>query len=485
MYAIFTLECKKALSSRKNRLILVLYTMLLIVFILANMRTFSDVREREMQRFLTMSALSEINADLRWSRTSYNPYVDEYRATHWGADVEFNRSTQYNTRGYRMQRQSAEYGRLMILAMTENDRETELVVINSLHRIYEEFLKYRIDLFSDTQRRDGNSVVVRNHHGYLIPVSWTDAFRYYEAQHNFTRHFIENDILFIYESEMRGLNFTYQALRQILPIIMMFIITLSLSDIFTSDNQWGSYKFLLVNPVSRAKVYIAKVISASTIAFVMVFGSIAVLGFTMGIINGFGPVNYPILTQRGAYTSFNALRNNIHLDGRIGNISYWGGIFQMQYELENNGMAYATDHHAIGLTPITSAHLLRSYYFAPNLGLRYTPMLQVVFMTMPLYFLLILLVSATSALLSVIFQRGLPTMITGAILSLAVLLFPAPVSNISIFARLNPFLYVNPINILNGLGSTTALTGVVVLAGWSVVLVAIGIRLFNKQDIKC
>jgi len=66
-----------------------------------------------------------------------------------------------------------------------------------------------------------------------------------------------------------------------------------------------------------------------------------------------------------------------------------------------------------------------------------------------------------------------------------VILFPAPIRNISVVARLNPFMYTNPINILNGLGSTTALTGVVVLAGWSVLFIAAGMLIFTRRDIRC
>jgi ABC-type transport system involved in multi-copper enzyme maturation permease subunit len=140
----------------------------------------------------------------------------------------------------------------------------------------------------------------------------------------------------------------------------------------------------------------------------------------------------------------------------------------------------------LGLTPITSSHgQFGNYLFTPNPALQITPMLSVIFMTLPIYMLLILVAVAVSALLSVVFQRNIPVLITGTLLSLGVVLFPAPESNMSVLARLNPYLYTNPINILNGLGSTTALTGVVVLAGWSAVFITAGLLLFKKRDIRC
>jgi hypothetical protein len=102
-----------------------------------------------------------------------------------------------------------------------------------------------------------------------------------------------------------------------------------------------------------------------------------------------------------------------------------------------------------------------------------------------IYVLLIFAAVSVSAMVGIIFQRGIPTLIVTVVLSLAVVFFPAPQQELGILARLNPFVYTNPINILNGPGSTTALTGVVVLAAWCALFVVVGLLVFIRRDIRC
>ncbi|MCL2204825.1 MAG: ABC transporter permease subunit [Defluviitaleaceae bacterium] len=479
MYTIFLLECKKALSNRKNRFSLILYCALLFVFVLQNDATFSDARERELEQLSMLPVRISNAANTRWMTTVYN--------AQWipapGFEDDFNLITQAATNSYHTLRRMEIYAQQMTVAMKENDRTTEIIFLNYLYRAHLEQYLFAYNILGVPQPI---GLFYLSRCGHNIPLDYNARIAFYRENQEFIQYFVDNDILFLYENEMRGINFIYQALRQLLPLAVLFIVFIVASDTFTSDNQWGSYKFLLVNPISRKKVFISKLIAACTIAFALVLGPVIVLGLALGVMNGFGPYNYPILTQMGTYATFTPLQNNLAFDQTVGNFLWRLLEFtQMEQAFASTGLAYVPEHPALGLTPITSHVLFENYLFTPNPALQYTPMLLVIFMALPLYLLVILVAVSAIALLSVLFQHSIPVLIIGVIFSIGAILFPAPVSNISLLARLNPFIYVNPINILNGVGSTTALMGVVVLALWSVVLTILSLFLFTKRDIRC
>jgi ABC-type transport system involved in multi-copper enzyme maturation permease subunit len=480
MAAIFLLEWKKALSSRKNLFIIVLYTGFLFTFAITNVRTFSDMRERELQRLRAAAARTEQTAKMNWFHTSYNPNRVQY--SHLDERVLEIR-TLISNKFYDSLLIIADNCFLMVEAMEISDRTAEIYFFNNMRLTEHERYLFTYDLYGVAINPYGNEIARGRP---PVPYNYVERIAYHQAHREFTQYFVDNNIPHLYESEMRGLNFAYQVMRQILPMVMLFIVLVSISDVFTSDNQWGSYKFLLTNPVSRAKVFFIKLVSACSIAFVMVFGPVAVLVVILSVINGFGPVNYPILTQWDAFTSLTALPNNLAADREIGNfVGRWTSLFSLELDFINNGLAYIREHPSLGLTSYSSYRPVVYYLFPPHPDLRYTPMLRVIFMSLPLYMLLILAASALSAMLSAFFQRGIPVVIISVTASLGVVFFPAPESDAGMLTRLSPYFYTNPVNILNGLGSTTALTGVFVLAGWSVLFIGAGLLLFARRDIRC
>jgi len=485
MSAIYKMECKKALANRKNWFVLILFTGFLLTFVFLNMRTFADAREREARIFQQMVLRAETGAKIIWDRTVYNPLFEPLRGPGGRETQEsFVHRSRSNTNSYHTLRRLAEYGRQMAVAITDNNRETEQAMINNMYKAVVEHHTYLIAIcrWGDGRPRDS---FIRTRLGD-VPVDHPLRLEYYLAKQRFSQHFVDNDILFLYESEMRGFNFTYQVMRQIFPLVMLFIVFMAVGDVFTSDNRTGSYKFLLVNPVSRWKVFIAKWLASCVIAITIIFTPLVLMGLGVGIVNGFGSWNYPILTQAGAFSSFTPIPNNIWFDQRVGHfIGFFVYFFDLPVYFTNNGLAYAAAHPSMGLTAYSSPHIGYLYLFSHHHTLQHTPMVAVLAMALPIFLLLIMLAAAASALLSVILQRDMPTLIIGLVLSLGVILFPAPIRSVSVVARLNPFMYTNPINILNGLGSTTALTGVVVLAGWSVLFIAAGMLIFTRRDIRC
>ncbi|MCL2239880.1 MAG: ABC transporter permease, partial [Defluviitaleaceae bacterium] len=387
MSAIFKLECKKALANRKNWFVLILFTGFLLTFVFLNMRTFADAREREARIFQQMVLRVETEAKIAWDRTAYNPRHVLPRGL---PEEMFINHVRGATNRYHTLRQLAEYGRQMAVAITDNDRETEQAMINNMYKAVIEHHTYQIAicLWGDGRPRGSRIITRIGEMGVDYP-RWRE---YYLAKQRFSQYFVDNDILFLYESEMRGFNFTYQVMRQIFPLVMLFVVFVAVGDVFTSDNRTGSYKFLLVNPVPRWKVFIAKWLASCAIAMAIIFTPLVLMGLGVGIVNGFGPWNYPILTQAGAFSSFTPIPNNIWFDQLTGHFTgFFVYFFDLPAHFTNNGLAYAAAHPSMGLTAYSSPHMGYLYLFSHHHTLQHTPMVAVLAMALPIFLLLIVL----------------------------------------------------------------------------------------------
>jgi ABC-type transport system involved in multi-copper enzyme maturation permease subunit len=470
------------LNSRKNWFVVILLFGLLLTFGFSNMAAFDEIRQDEAIRFEQLS-----NENAQWARHNWNysAYSGRVYDPTSPRDMRFGRRrveymAQYSNIVFRHHDRAQVYAQNLSDAIWENNRRAELEYITNIHA---SLMTTYMRLF---ENGDFNQVSA-HHFENGISVFFENRIDFHRSYYEFFRHFVDNDIHFSYESEMTGFNFVYQIMRQLLPLIILVIVFMAIGDVFTSDNNSGSYKFLLLNPISRTKVFLAKIASAFSIAFVMIFVPLILSGIIMGAINGAGSANYPIMVQGDAFSSFVPLPNNLATDTRTGYVTgeTFFGTFRFRLGSFNfTGAGYIPENPALGLTRFSS-HAPYANFFTPHENLTFTPMLSIMLMTLPLYALLILTAVAFLALMSVISQRSLPTIIICLLIGMGALAFPSPEADLSLLARLNPFAYINPVNILNGLGSTTMLTGIVVLAGISAIFLTAGILIFRRQDIRC
>ncbi|MFA9399360.1 MAG: ABC transporter permease subunit [Clostridiaceae bacterium] len=109
------------------------------------------------------------------------------------------------------------------------------------------------------------------------------------------KELLKENIEPIYENyNMSSYNFLVIFNRNIFPIFIMIFILLISSDIVSIEKQEGTYKFMLLQPYSRKKVIIAKIIGATIVALSVLF-IILLFGFLiLGLINGFGNPMYPM-----------------------------------------------------------------------------------------------------------------------------------------------------------------------------------------------
>ena len=492
MKHIFILEMKKAIRNRKNWFVMILYVVMLIFFVLSNVNAFQEIRENEIRQ---INHLAKVN-------TNTTNLIHESLARETGNWPYLRESTVFSeaffTHADSTERFASNLYALME-AMNRNDRSAELF-------LYSQMLW---DIYYDVSNSyEWRGMFVPLAHfplqdGPFIDFEEWDEFNRLRAE--FVQRFVDNDIHYLYRSEMKGFNFIYQAMLRFLPFTLLIIVFLTVCDVFTRENEQGSYKFLLLQPLSRKVVYLSKLMASFAIAFLQFTLPLILLFCVLGIANGWGSANYPVLIHTESYATLNPLQNFLFMHDRRGFVFYDTAYFGSVRTFTNHGYGYVLENASLGIssfnTTVTEplapdsllyelSHLLdpwRSYHtaFLPNPRLYLTNMAIAILMTLPLYMALILVGVSVSAMIGIISQSSTISLTLGAVVGSATLLFTAPVKDASVLERLNPFFYTNPLNILNGLGSTTALTGMLVLLGFSFCFIVVGMVLFSRRDIRC
>ena len=85
--------------------------------------------------------------------------------------------------------------------------------------------------------------------------------------------------------------FTYEFIGGMFAILLVLLIMLSCFDVFSEELEQGTFKFLLLTPISRAGIFTAKVISSLLVSFLCLMLSFAT---TIGISAVFGAKGYPL-----------------------------------------------------------------------------------------------------------------------------------------------------------------------------------------------
>lgn len=115
------------------------------------------------------------------------------------------------------------------------------------------------------------------------------------------------------ENEMSGFNFLFSALKNLFPIFVSMILLLLSADAVSAETDAGTFKFLLLQPVSRAKVLISKWISCLLLGCVGVYSAF-LLGFAGSCaFNGAGVPNYPVAC---------------HVNGKLQFVEVWQLVLQ-------------------------------------------------------------------------------------------------------------------------------------------------------------
>lgn len=254
------------------------------------------------------------------------------------------------------------------------------------------------------------------------------------------KYLIDNNIKYD-EEDLNAYNFL-KVLFEVLGVVFLAVgVAMFTGDMVSGEYTPPTMKFLITQPVSRGKILLSKFIAAVCTSIIIIL-SVELIGYLiMGILFGFGNLNYPILTGT-----------------------------QYKFDLSTvNGQGHP-------LTAIAGS----SYIIARGAFIIKAFLIQILF---------IIAAASFAFLLSTVSKSS---MVSTSLSIVAVIVFTI-LTNIPFVNNSAPFLfstYGNPINLMQGnLASMMQKPmintnfGIVVLVVWSIVCYAAAHFAFTKRDI--
>ncbi|WP_350344563.1 ABC transporter permease subunit [Proteinivorax tanatarense] len=266
-------------------------------------------------------------------------------------------------------------------------------------------------------------------------------------------HLHINDIEPIGRYHMDSMTFLYHYFREILPILLVFVVVILVFD--SINDQWksGNLKLILTQPFSRKKYLLSKLTTSILhVLFVLLIPAL-VISLFLGLSDGFENFKYPVTYLEGGFTSADPLPNYLERDAeRMGN------------------------YQALG---ISGYSIIRG-----DISERLTlmPLYQFLLLALALLVLCTVFYVALNILISSVTKNKIIGFSAAAVISII---------GIAVSQRwivdeklnLSPFTMNNPVNILNGNYNTTPLLAIIVLVTATAMLILGNIWYFKKKDL--
>lgn len=248
----------------------------------------------------------------------------------------------------------------------------------------------------------------------------------------------DKDIMPINEEQsMTSYNFIRLISRDFMPLLSIIIILLLSSDVVSIENDEGTFKFLLIQPISRLKIMLSKIISTSLLCILIIFGTLFVFFIILGIIKGFGSPNYPV--------------------------EYYPG--SLSYFLNNTNKVFNP-------TLIDIKHFI--------------------LLIIPLNIILIIFVTSVGIFISTLIQNSTAAICTSIIAVISINIISNQAKLFSKLSQYLPLTYSNIARILDGSilillnnKNITYINGVIILTISTLLFYILSILLFKKKDITC
>ncbi|HEX3023011.1 MAG TPA: ABC transporter permease subunit, partial [Lachnospiraceae bacterium] len=197
------------------------------------------------------------------------------------------------------------------------------------------------------------------------PSTISEAVSYYSEQLHFYRQLKKEHAQILDVHEMKGFNFLYLAFKELFPMVALLIVMLILADCMSSERDSGSYKFLLLQPISRGKVLMGKAIAAVITSLAAILLPFLLSFLLIGVVNGFGSSKYQVLMSKDTYTSTTSLKGDIEYTRAIAHM----GDFYSNLNNETDNAYRLFDYRKGGLYLGVSEYASHSgfeWYDVPN-----------------------------------------------------------------------------------------------------------------------
>jgi len=468
MGQLILFEIKKSIKSRKNRIVLVIYLILIASLI------FTKIDQGASKRAETVKNLVFLQDYYMLDNATYGNRADLYDSPLFRAYAD-NAAVR------------AEYYGKKAQALLNRDLQAELEAdiehytnelnfyTNTIRGIIErgELLKGLPTRFLDYPFRLLNSYDAR-----------LNIIEYYELQLDFLTSLRDKGIKPMSHYDLTGFAFLYTAFNELLPPISLLIALLVLSDIVSGESDSGSFKFLLLQPLPRWKVILAKAASAFIITLMWLLIPILVAFLFVGLMNGFGDPAYPVLYLNDTFTSLSAPSAAPNYDS-----TYLARDFYRFLSWERDtayaAVEYRHGNFYLGFSKYASENGYFLVFALPNKELTLVPIGIFVLRCLIPIILYAIFAAALAVFVSTLAQKGIISIVLGTLLGMLFTIFTIQPEGIDIVTALLPITYKNPVVLLSGLGGSTALLGMIVLAVCSILLLVISGIMFKKRDIIC
>lgn len=452
-------EVKKLAVSRKNWAVIVILCVTLFLFVAYNMQ--QETAERR-------DTAAECDFLVTWYGYKSDVYMDFYRQF-GGESLKV-----YSD----ISKKRAAYFEELAIALRSGDRSAMLHAKTSYYAAQASYGDWMSDYAAQGKLQEDLSAIPSELSGAIFMALSPDydSFSYYSAQAAFYQDLEESGVTPILSlHEMTGFHFLYRFMTTLFPIVALIITFLLLSDAMSSEKDSGSYKFLLLQPVSRAKIIAVKIAAGMLYAAAVILAAVLCTFLITGCANGFGSPEYPVLTDPDGYASFSAAPSSYNKD-----LSYmeYGGIYQslnMQhdtgcpsFELHGNGLH-------LGISPYSSQGTFR--LTAPSEKLILTPIWLFLLSALPPLLFFFLLASSAAVCISAFSYNGMLSLITCAVAGVCLI----PLSKLSF----SPFQTADCGLLAAGLGGQTVLSSILIALAASLILYLLTALCFKRKDIFC
>lgn len=522
MRKLIYFEWKKIFKSKRNLAIIGIVFLILLVFISSNIEKDKQDREESAKQadFLadwynkenvsygksydkTNMYICKLYSDVAKKRSEYfTQKASAIRANDKEAELQAD-ITYYET-----QLRYYVDGALYTGASTWETRLQNIIYSNK--EIFQDMLNYNYQGKGNISELYGEYVKIPS---MLIGTGdqIAETLTYYGEKLDFAKQLEKENAPMLRVNEMKGYNFLYRAFKDVFPYMSLIIILLILADIMSAERDYGSYKFLLLQPISRGKVLLAKLVAAITSAWTIILLPMFICFLVVGLVNGFGSSRYPVIKSTETYTTTKPIQTDIEYTRGT---AYVGDFFSefsgnvdngyRLYEYRNGGLFMGISEYAAS-TEFSYFAVPNGDYFEVNKLAVYNPDYnglpnRVVDIIMNPFFEYVnigtfLLQMLPGVLLYLMFGALLglciSTVTQHSLISLVLCILiggggSVLLSNVSgKIGKFLPFSYGNVVGCMQGLYNRTMLQGMLVLVCINIILYVISYVAFTKRDIIC
>lgn len=468
MIQLIKFELKKMLKSRKNRIIFVIYCVLILAFVFSKMDASANLKLETLKNSIFLDDYYKLDT------ATYKNRAERFDAPlfHMYSNNAAVRSAYYNKKAELIRNGDVWAELNADIAHFESEihfyRDDIQVLYDSgtlLKGLPSRYMDFPFRLLFAVQARE-------------------NLLDYLELQRDFLTSLRDSEIRPMSQHEMTGFGFLYSVMDELLPPLALLLSLLMLSDVVSGEGDTGSFKFLLLQPIKRNKVLFSKMVASFVTILTILILPLLLVFLVLGTINGFGSAEYPVLYLDTSFSSLTAPPAAPNADN-----AYLGRGFYRFVSWERDtaflGMEYMQGNFYLGISKYASPNGNFLLFGLPGEDLRLIPIgLFLLYSLIPLA-LYMIFTSSLALFLSTLSRSNRISIVVCALVGALFAIISVPPESIDLVSALIPLAYKNPVTLLSGLNATPALLGIVVMSAFSIMLQTLSAIIFNKRDIIC